>query len=144
MFVTAIRSGLNSAIRRRNFEAKVLLKHRTSLRCSRPTHYLDHLYGLVRLRISAQKLVMISSSVTRICYRERTPSRLECLCKICRLVFPASSSRCRCTAAYSAISLLASVKTNQEMSIFTDKKTHICSYSGPGISEKTKKLRLYI
>ena len=36
--------------------------------------------------------------------------------------FPASSNRCRCADAYSAISpTLASVKTNQEIMIFTDK-----------------------
>ena len=35
--------------------------------------------------------------------------------------FPASSNRCRCVAAYSAISpTLASVKTNQEIMTFTD------------------------
>ena len=54
--------------------------------------------------------------------------------------FPASSNHCSrifCTLANSS-----GVKTNQEIMIFTDKKrlnlrqTH--SYSGPGISEKTK------
>jgi len=36
----------------------------------------------------------------------------------------------------------SSFNTNQEIMIFTDKKIHSCSYSGPGISdisEKTEK-----
>ena len=64
--------------------------------------------------------------------------------QIFRLVsFPASSNPCKCTAVYSAISpTLASVKINQEIMIFTHKKsTHI--YSRPGISKKTKEPRLF-
>ena len=55
--------------------------------------------------------------------------------------FPASSNRCRCTAAHSSMSpTLGRVKTNLEIVISTDKnKLHTCSYSGPDISEKTKK-----
>ena len=38
----------------------------------------------------------------------------------------------------------SSIKTNQEIMIFTFKKTklHTCNYSGPGISEKTKESKL--
>ena len=54
--------------------------------------------------------------------------------------FPASSNRCSCI--FCTLANSSGVKTNQEIMIFTDKKklnsrqTH--SYSGPGISEKTK------
>ena len=59
--------------------------------------------------------------------------------------FPASSNRCRCTAAHSSISpTIARFKINLEIVIFTEKnKLHTCSYSGPDISEKTKETNKY-
>ena len=62
-------------------------------------------------------------------------------------VFPASSNRCRCTVAYSAIPpTLASVEKNQEIMIFTDQKkaTHIyVAIQVQPFRRKPKKLRLF-
>ena len=62
---------------------------------------------------------------------------------------PSSSNHCRCTVAYSAILptilgfLSVQKKIRKSWSSQPKIKPTTCGYSGPGISEKPKKLRLY-
>ena len=57
--------------------------------------------------------------------------------------FPASSERCRCADVYSAISLTLAIKRQNKSGNHEKKKLHTCSYSGPGIFEKTKETNKY-
>ena len=88
------------------------------------------------------QLELRPSSEQEKCF-EGIPLRSKCVFKFVNWFFSVFQSLQMYCNIFCHLADSSSIKTNLEIVIFRQ-KIHMCSYSGPGISEKTKETRLLV